>query len=134
MLLILSFGLAACGRKETPVPVVPENAKPQIQNLESEIAGNILKLSFTLTGNPAGMGYQIDRTQIDPYCKCPGFWRRYYDQQPLSHLANDNTAKNLNLKTDKIEYLFRIRAVDQNGSFGPWSRAIHARGVDLMHK
>lgn len=78
--LMLGLGLTACGRKEAPRPVVAESEKPQIQNLESEIAGNILKLSFTLVGNPAGMGYQIDRTQVDPYCKCPGFWRRYYDQ------------------------------------------------------
>ncbi len=133
-LLLALLALGGCGRKEMPQPVVAPSDKPQLVDLQYEQAGNVLKLTFILRGNPAGVGYQIDRTRIDPYCQCPGFWRRYTEQAALPDLANRKHKRIINLKTDKVEYLFRMRAVDLNGNFGPWSRSIRARGVDLFHK
>ncbi len=132
--LIIAITLGGCGRKEAPQPITSSSEKPQLVDLEYEQAGNVLKLRFVLKGNPEGMGYQIDRTQIDPYCQCPGFWRRYSDQLPLSDLANRSTKKIINLKTTKVEYVYRLRAIDWNGNFGPWSKSIRARGVDLFNK
>jgi len=124
--------LGGCGKKEMPQPIVAGSEKPQLVNLTYEQAGNVLKLNFSLRGNPAGLGYQIDRTEIDPYCQCPGFWRRYYDQQPLADLVNRNIKKIINLRTARIEYVYRLRAVDLDGNLGPWSKSIRARGVDLF--
>jgi len=134
LFLTIALALGGCGRKETPQPVTAGSGKPQLINLQHEQAGNVLKLSFGLSGNPKGVGYQIDRTQTDPYCKCPGFWRRYYNQTALSDLANRTTKKIINLKTTKIEFVYRLRAIDVDGNFGPWSKMIRARGVDLFSK
>jgi len=132
--LIVAVALAGCGHKAAPQPVTDSSEKPQLVGLQYEQAGNVLKLSFELRGDPKGVGYQIDRTQIDPYCQCPGFWRRYHDQQPLSDLVNRTTKKIINLKTTKIEFVYRLRAIDVNGNFGPWGKSIRARGVDLFRK
>jgi len=132
--LIIVLALGACGRKEAPQAVTGNSEKPQLVNLQQEQAGNILQVTFELRGNPMGVGYQIDRTEIDPYCKCPGFWRRYTDQQALSDLVNRNIKKNINLKNAKTEYVYRLRAIDLDGNFGPWSKSIRARGIDLFHK
>ena len=132
--IIIAIALGGCGRKEAPQPITASSEKPQLLDLEYEQTGKALKLSFVLKGSPEGMGYQIDRTQIDPYCQCLGFWRRYADQLPLSDLANRKTRKMINLKTTKVEYVYRLRAVDWNGNFGPWSKSIRARGVDLFNK
>jgi len=132
--LIIAVILGGCGRKEAPQPIIASSEKPQLLNLQYEQAGNVLKLSFGLSGNPKGVGYQIDRTEIDPYCQCPGFWRRYSDQHALPDLANRTTKKIINLKTTKSEFAYRLRATDLDGNFGPWSKVIRARGVDLFHK
>ncbi|MDQ6981764.1 MAG: hypothetical protein Q9M08_01980 [Mariprofundus sp.] len=132
--LLVAMLLAGCGHKEAPQPVADSSVKPQLLGLQYEQAGNVLKLSFKLRGDPSGVGYQIDRTQIDPYCQCPGFWRRYHDQQPLADLVNRTMKKIINLKTTKIEFVYRLRPIDINGNFGPWSKSIRARGVDLFNK
>jgi len=130
--LLTAVVLGGCGKKEMPQPIVAGSEKPQLVNLSYEQAGNVLKLNFSLRGNPAGLGYQIDRTEIDPYCQCPGFWRRYYDQQPLADLVNRNIKKIINLRTARIEYVYRLRAIDLDGNLGSWSKSIRARGVDLF--
>lgn len=132
--LIIAVILGGCGRKGVPQPILAGSEKPQLMNLQYEQAGNVLKLSFELRGNSKGMGYQIDRTEIDPYCQCPGFWRRYHDQQPLPDLANRKTNKIINLRTNNVEYVYRLRAVDLDGNLGPWTKSLRARGVDLFHK
>jgi len=132
--LLTAVVLGGCGRKEMPQPILAGSEKPQLVNLSYEQAGNVLKLSFGLEGNPKGVGYQIDRTEIDPYCQCPGFWRRYSDQLPLADLANRTANKIINLKSGKVEYVYRLRAVDLDGNLGPWTKSIRARGVDLFNK
>jgi len=134
VILIMAITLGGCGRKEAPQPIIASSEKPQLVNLAQEQAGNILQVTFELRGNPMGVGYQIDRTEIDPYCQCPGFWRRYSDQQPLSDLVNRNIKKNINLRTTTTEYVYRLRAIDLDGNFGPWSKSIRARGIDLFHR
>jgi len=129
--LLLAVALTGCGHKEAPHPAGNNEAKPQIVDLANIVNGSVLRLDFILKGDARGVGFQIDRAQIDPYCQCPGFWRRYLEQMPRHELANTKTYKMIHLKNTTVEYLFRIRAVDAFGNLGPWSKIIHARGVDL---
>ncbi|TLS66958.1 hypothetical protein FE236_04195 [Mariprofundus erugo] len=128
MLLISVLLLSACGRKEAPQ--IAGTEKPQISDLRDQVVGNVLELQFVLSGNEHGVGFQVDRTELDPYCQCPGMWRRLYDRAAMPGQTGE-TKKLIKLKNDKTEYLFRIRAYDADGNLGPWSHAIHAKGVDL---
>ncbi len=132
LLLALLMGLLmmGCGRKEAPQLVV-EGAAPRIVDLKYEVNGGSLKLDFKLAGIPQGVGYQIDRTEMDPYCRCPGFFRRYFEQPAFADRVGETLTKLINLKTNKKEFVFRMRAVDAEGNLGEWSELIHARGVDL---
>jgi len=131
LFIMASFVLAGCGRKGPPQPIA-ENAPPAIVSIEHLITGNILKLGIKMSGGSGGIGYQIDRAEMDPYCKCPGIWRRNYeelphpknfDKSPISHL--------INLRSGDIEYLYRVRATDALGRFSEWSKPIRARAVIL---
>ena len=129
--LVLALLLNGCGRKEMPQVLSGTSVTPQISDLSHDVVGNVLRLEFVLKGNAQGVGYQIDRTQMDPYCNCPGFWRRFFEQPALAKQVNEKAKRIINLKTDAVEFVFRIRAIDATGSFGPWSKLIHARAVDL---
>ena len=131
VVLVLALALSGCGRKEAPQAVM-EGAKPALTDLRHEVNGNILELYFSLQGSPEGVGYQIDRAEIDPYCDCPGMWRRYLAQEPMPKQVDKPHTRFINLKTTKRTFAFRIRAVDAAGNLGPWSPIIRARGVDLF--
>jgi len=124
--LCIGLGAISCGRKEPP-QVIGEGPPPAIAEMTHEIEGNILVLNLRLQGGADGIGYQVDRTEIDPYCKCPGFWRRFFDRPPAPELAGRLLQKNINLKTTVEEYVFRIRAVDGLGRLGPWSKPFRAQ-------
>ncbi|MFQ5518477.1 MAG: hypothetical protein ACE5E3_00605 [Mariprofundus sp.] len=126
--------LSGCGRKEAPQPVTEHAITPQLTDLRHEAAGNVLQLHFKIHGDAAGVGYQVDRTEIDPYCQCPGFWRRYIEQPAIASQVDTEMVKFIKLKTTKVEYAFRVRAFDTAGNLGPWSKMIRARGVDLFNK
>jgi len=125
--LLLTLALNGCGRKQLPQVTNDTTVMPQISDLSHEITVNVLRMEFTPEGDAQGVGFQIDRTEMDPYCKCPGFWRRFYERPALARYANKETYKLITLKTKGVPYLFRIRAVDAAGNLGPWSKLIHAR-------
>ena len=131
LLLVAGLMLNGCGRKEAPQLIVA-GAAPQVVDLRYEVNGGTLKLDFMLVGSADGVGYQVDRTEMDPYCKCPGFFRRYFEQPAFPAQVGKPLNKLINLKTIDKEFVFRIRAVDAQGNLGEWSELIHARGVDLM--
>jgi len=133
-LLISALLLSGCGRKEAPQPVTDSATKPSLSELSHEVVGNILQLKFTTHGSSEGVGYQIDRTEMDPYCQCPGFWRRYDQIDPHPKRVNFKNSKMIKLNSAEIDYLFRVRAFDTAGNLGPWSKSITARGVDLYNK
>ena len=133
VVLAMALAISGCGLKEAP-QVNTEGAKPELANLRYEVNGNILELYFSLQGNPDGVGYHIDRTEIDPYCDCPGMWRRYLEQEALPKQVGEEITRYINLKTTKQEFAYRIRAFDLNGNLGPWSSIIRARGVDLYNQ
>ena len=134
LLIITALLLSGCGRKEAPQMVTDPSMKPQLLNLQHQVVGNVLELTYSLQGNPEGIGLQIDRSEIDPYCQCPGFWQRYQEDTPMAKNVGAEVKKLINLKVVNKEYLFRVRAIDVNGSFSPWSKMIRATGVDLFNK
>jgi len=134
LLIVTTLLLTGCGRKEAPQVATDPSMKPQLLNLQHQVVGNILELSYTLQGNPEGVGVQIDRTEIDPYCQCPGFWQRYQEDTPKVSNVGVEVKKLINLKVVNKEFLFRVRAIDVNGSFSPWSKMLRATGVDLSTK
>ncbi len=127
---LTALAIAGCGRKEPPQPVVSD-APPAIAELRHEVNGPALILDFRLVGGAGGIGYQIDRAEVDPVCHCPTMWRRYFELPPQPDQGPRKVRKLVPLKTTKVEFLFRIRAVDMQGRFGPWSAPIRARAVDL---
>ena len=129
-LFCLALAMGACGRKEAPQII--RGAPPQIAELHHEISGNSLKLQLRLVGGEEGVGYQIDRAEVDPYCKCPGMWRRYYELLPHPRHANKPLTRLINLRSSGQAYFFRIRAVDGLGRLGPWSKPIHARAEAML--
>ncbi len=122
--------LAACGHKAPPQPA--DASPPRIVGLKHEVTGPALKLEFVLQGDPAGVGYQIDRAEIDPICNCPTMWQRYFEQPPYPNQVGERQTRLLNLRTLDRTYLFRIRAFDAHGRLGAWSETIRAQAVDLM--
>ncbi len=131
MLLAAAVALGGCGRKEPPQPIAPA-APPAIAGLQHAVNGPALVLDFRLTGGAGGLGYQIDRAEIDPVCHCPTMWRRYFELPPQPGQGPRQVRKLVPLKTTETEFLFRVRAVDLDGRFGPWSAPIRARAVDLL--
>lgn len=121
---ILLFG---CGRKEAPQPLA-NDAPPTIKAISHELAGNSLKINLQLSGGSQGIGYQIDRAEIDPYCNCPGFWRRFLEETPSAENFDKPVMSELiPLKTPNVEYAFRVRAFDALGRLGEWSQVIRVK-------
>jgi hypothetical protein len=133
ILLATLLVLGGCGRKEAP-QIVHDSQPPQLVDLQHELNGMVMKLDFELAGSPEGVGYQVDRAEIDPYCKCPGLWRRYLEQLPIPKNIGVPITKVLKLRSAKVEFAFRIRAVDAAGQLGPWSKLMRVTGVDLYNQ
>lgn len=133
ILLVAVLVLSGCGRKEAP-QIVHDGQPPQLIDFRHELNGMVLKLDFELAGSPEGVGYQIDRAVIDPYCKCPGLWRRYLEGLAFPKNIGVPITKLLRMRSTTTEYVFRIRAFDAAGQLGPWSEHIRALGVDLYHQ
>ena len=130
VLAISALCLNACGKKEAPQPLGQE-AVPTIVSMEHAVVGNTLKLEMQLTGGSHGLGYQIDRAEIDPYCNCPSFWRRFNELAPSpKNLEKGSFSKLVVLKDPNMEYAFRVRAIDSIGRFSEWSKTIRAQ-IDM---
>ena len=123
----MALMLAGCGRKEPPMPVA-DTAPPAIVSMTHSVQVNALVVDMVLSaGDPGGVGYEIDRAPIDPYCNCVGFWRQYRAEQARPQWVGTKLKVLLDLRGGKLEYAFRIRAVDSMGRLGPWSKVIRAR-------
>ncbi|ATX82856.1 hypothetical protein Ga0123462_2019 [Mariprofundus ferrinatatus] len=134
LLILATLLVTGCGRKEAPQIAADPSSKPQLLNLQYQVVGNILEMTYTLQGSPDGVGIQIDRTEIDPYCQCPGLWQRYLEDTPNARQVGSEGKKLVNLKVMGKEFLFRVRAVDVHGNIGPWSKMIRATGTDLSNQ
>ena len=117
---------AGCGRKEPP-QAIASGVEPAIVTLKHEIIGNSLKITIVLTGGSGGVGYQVDRAEIDPYCKCPGLWRRYYERPPQTGQAGKPLHQLISL--GRKERAYRFRAVDGIGRLSKWEKTILAKSA-----
>jgi hypothetical protein len=131
LFIMAAFVVVGCGRKEPPQPIA-DNAPPAIVSLKHIQSGNSLRLEIEMSGGSDGIGYQLDRAEIDPYCKCPGIWRRHYEVPPSpKNFDKSSISKMINLRGGDIEYVFRVRAIDALGRFSEWSKPIRARAEAL---
>lgn len=133
ILAIAALALTGCGRKEPPQPIA-NDTPPVLTKVSHEISGNILKIEVEISGGSNGIGFQIDRTEIDPYCNCPGFWRRYHEATPFAGNFGKPLSQVITLKDLSKEYLFRVRAIDALGRFSDWSEIIRARADAELFK
>ena len=101
--LLLVIG---CGRKEAP-QVIAEASPPSLVSFAHVVSGNGLKINVRLAGGSGGVGYQVDRAEIDPYCKCPGMWRRYVEEYPSLKNRDKSLTKMINLRTHEVSFAFR---------------------------
>ncbi len=127
-LIIAALLFTACGRKEAP-QVMASNTPPKISKLAISHSENVMKLTFHLDGGVGGIGYQLDRAELDPYCKCPDMWRRYFEQQPHSLNTGKEITKVIRMEAGTHRFLYRLRAIDSEGRLGAWSKTIHAKAM-----
>jgi len=129
LLLIITVTLlvlTGCGRKEPPQPVMSD-AMPTLTQVNHVVSGNVVNIEVEISGGSHGIGFQIDRAEIDPYCNCPGFWRRYQEQTPRAENFGKPLSQVINLKDPNKEFAFRVRAIDALGRFSDWSKIIRVR-------
>lgn len=124
LFIVAAFVLAGCGRKEPPQPVTDAPA-PTITMFKQAVLGNALQLNVKIAGGNYGVGYQVDRSEIDPGCNCPSFWRRYHEEAPSAKNFNKELSMLIRLMAD-TKYAFRVRAIDGAGRFSEWSKPFFA--------
>jgi len=120
----LSLLLTACGRKEMP-QVAASDGPPEIAQLTVESTFKVVRMNLRLKGGHNGIGYQIDRAELDPYCKCPDRWQRYFEQSPTPLNADKEIVKVFRTELGDHQFLYRLRAIDGEGRLGAWSKVIH---------
>jgi len=126
LLFAACLAMAGCGMKAPPVAVDPNAPPPAIEDFSWSHEKTAVRFVFRLTGGAGGVGYEIDRARIDPVCRCPTMWRRYFEQVPSASLRGKKIVRLLKLRKQGVVYLFRIRAVDAEGRFGRWIGPIRA--------
>ncbi len=123
--LLLPLLLLGCGRKEPPRIETPGVA-PEISRLDVDVTEEVVRIRLRLRGGREGIGYQIDRAEMDPHCRCPDLWRRYFELPPSPLHAGKEIVKIIRMEAGEKRYFYRFRAVDGLGHLGPWSRVIRA--------
>lgn len=131
LMLCLGLAVAACGRKEAP-RIVDTHEPPHLTSLQHSVERNSLVLTFVMQGGAGGLGYQIDRAELDPHCNCPSMWRRFLEQPALPRQVGATMTRNINIHTPDHVYFFRIRAVDAMGNLGKWSKTIRVHADKVM--
>ncbi|MDX8403137.1 MAG: fibronectin type III domain-containing protein [Mariprofundaceae bacterium] len=128
ILAILALALGGCGRKEPPQPVA-DAPPPKIVMFKHAVEVDVLHITIKITGGSYGVGFQVDRSEIDPSCKCPSFWRRFYEKPVSNKHFDKKISKFINLKAD-TEYAFRVRAIDALGRFTEWTEPFLTKSED----
>ncbi len=122
-LILGALILSACGRKEAPQPEAVKTM-PAIAQLNIDHTEEVVRLRLRLNGGRGGIGYQLDRAELDPYCKCPDMWWRYYELSPSPKNRDKELVKVIRTEAADRRYLYRLRAVDSEGHLGRWSKVI----------
>ena len=125
LFVVVLLMAAGCGRKEPP-QVMVDAGPPEIATLNVIDADPSNKIEIELVGGKGGVGYQIDRAEMDPYCKCPAMWQRYYEEPPQVINNTRKLQKMIRLEVGGHDYVYRFRAIDALGRLGAWSKSIQA--------
>ncbi|MES0372420.1 MAG: hypothetical protein ABUK11_09105 [Mariprofundaceae bacterium] len=125
ILAMLALVLGGCGRKEPPQPMADAPA-PKIVSFKHSVESNALYLTLKISGGAYAVGFQVDRAEIDPSCKCPSFWRRLFEEVPSKKHLDKEISKLIWLKQER-EYAFRVRAIDALGRFSEWTSPFLAK-------
>jgi len=132
-IVLTALLVVGCGRKEAPQtwfdPSEPEQAwldkgEPRIATLDITDAAPSKRLSIELSGGEGGVGYQLQRAEMDPFCQCPGTWHPYYEEPPLRRNEGKTLEKMLRFELGSHAYVYRLRAIDALGRLSPWSETI----------
>lgn len=121
LLLLTLLLMVGCGRKEPPQVIVDADM-PEIALLKETDAYPSKKLEIQLAGGAGGVGYQMERAEMDPYCKCPSVWRRYYEEPPLERNNTQVLQKMIRMQVGGNDFAYRLRAIDAAGRLGVWQR------------
>jgi len=124
--IIVVLMLLGCGRKEIPQLQHGASSPPKITQLSYVVNGQVVKFLLKLEGGRDGIGFQVDRTLLDPHCKCAGSWQRYSEMVPQSRYQGKKVSRMFGLPLEDTTYLFRIRAVDMEGHLSEWSETMQA--------
>lgn len=130
LLLSVIIALTSCGRKEPP-QALSNNVAPSIIEMKLEESYAVIRMTLRLQGDNGGVGFQIDRAELDPYCKCPSMWRRFVEEAPHRKNLGKDIVKMIRVEAGENHYLYRVRAIDTEGRFSKWSKTIQAKIVKL---
>lgn len=119
LLCLTILMVTGCGRKEPPQAIV-EADPPAIASIQVIDADPSKQLKIRLAGGAGGVGYQMDRAEMDPYCKCPSTWLRYYEEYPLPRNNSKALQKMIRLEVGGHDFVYRMRAIDAAGRLGAW--------------
>jgi len=125
LILLAAFVMAGCGRKEPPQAWI-DKGEPRIAVLKVINAQSSKKVRIELADGEGGVGYQIERSELDPYCQCPSTWHPFAEVPPSRKNLDKTLERMLRLEIGGHYYVYRIRAIDALGRLGKWSQTIQA--------
>ncbi|MDQ6953087.1 MAG: hypothetical protein Q9M15_06145 [Mariprofundaceae bacterium] len=125
LILLAAWLITGCGRKEPPQAWI-DKGEPRIAKLELIEAGPSKKLQLQLADGEGGVGYQIERSEIDPYCQCPSTWKPFTEIPPARSNEGKTLERMLRFEISGHYFLYRVRAMDALGRLGQWSETFKA--------
>ena len=126
LITLATLLIVGCGRKEPPQAWM-DKGEPRILSIEVINAVPSKKLNIELGGGEGGVGYQLERAEIDPICKCPSTWGRYYEEPPTRRNEGKTLQKMIRLDLASHQYVYRLRAIDALGRLSDWSQTIQLK-------
>ncbi|MDQ6994954.1 MAG: hypothetical protein Q9M18_05105 [Mariprofundaceae bacterium] len=124
-IVLAAWLMTGCGRKEPPQAWV-DKGEPRIAHLKLINAGPSKKLKLQLADGEGGVGYQLERSEIDPYCQCPSTWHPFTEVPPSRSYEGKTLERVLRFEIGGHYFLYRVRAIDALGRLGQWSETFQA--------
>jgi len=125
LILLAMYMVVGCGRKEPPQAWI-DKGQPRIDALKVTNAISSKRVTLTLAGGEGGLGYQVERSELDPYCQCPSTWTPFAELPPARRNEGTPLDRMLVFEIGGHYYAYRIRAIDALGRLGKWSKTLQA--------
>jgi len=125
LIVLAAWLMTGCGRKEPPQAWI-DKGEPRIASITVVKAGTSKKLQIELADGEGGVGYQLERSEIDPYCQCPSTWHAFTEIPPSRSNEGKILERVLRFEISGHYFLYRVRAVDALGRLGKWSETFKA--------